>query len=83
MDNNKLIMLRAIGYKVNKCCGLCKHGTFPNNNWGTCKIHKYEHLKHTGEARELSINKFGVCGSFEEGENISAELGKFAEFMVQ
>lgn len=77
MDANKLIMLRAIGYKINKCCGLCKHGTFPNNNWGTCKIHKYKHIKHTGEERELSINKFGYCNSYFS----ECELGSFSEFL--
>ena len=79
MDENKLKVLQGVGYKVNPCCGLCKHGWFPQNDWGTCEIHKYAHLKHTGVSRQLSIHKYGSCPKF-EAKGLST-LGAFGEFL--
>ena len=82
MDLNKLKVLRELNYAINKVCSLCKHSNFhPNTNWGSCNLHEYEHLKHTGPARNLSIHKAGSCSSFEANEDELALLGAFEEFL--
>ena len=79
MDENKLEILKRIGYKVNKTCGFCIHGTFWDSEWGTCKIHTYNHLKHTAKTRQLSITIFGSCSKHEiDPDNM---LGRFDEFL--
>ena len=85
MDKNKLKVLQDIDYKIQKTCGLCQHGDFglsyAKQRWGTCKIQKYEHLKHTGDKRDLSINIYGYCDKFQAQEIEMAGLEKFIEFM--
>ena len=83
MDANKLKVLREIGYAIQKTCGNCLHATFPSNDWGTCGIWTYQHEKHTGDVRELSINKDGVCPHHEVDEASSVVLGAFREFLGQ
>jgi len=70
MDENKLIELRNIMYKVLAVCGLCKHGNFQSTDgFGTCNIHFYIHKKH-GDKRNLSIHKFGRCeNGYESNDN--------------
>lgn len=80
MDTNKLKVLRGLPYSIQKTCGLCTHGVFPNNDWGTCQLHTYDHLKHTGEDRKLSIVRYGSCPSFEFHKPLEAMLGSFKEF---
>lgn len=80
MDANKRKVLIDIGYKIQPCCGLCKHSVFPNGNWGGCNIQTYDHLKHSDSRRQLSIHKFGTCPKFELDEIKKADLGKFDEF---
>lgn len=61
-DANKFAKLREIGYKVPVTCGLCTNGHFSKGqDWGTCRLHQYEHLKHTGLPREVSVIRFGTC----------------------
>lgn len=80
MDKNKLKVLQDIDYKINRCCGVCKHGDFGYlNDWGTCSIQQYSHLKHSGENRQLSINVFGSCDKFELNETY--DFGGFKEFV--
>jgi hypothetical protein len=82
MDANKLEVLRALPYRVQKVCGLCRHGGFvPNTDWGTCIRTQYEHKKHTGPARQLSITRFGSCEGFEPDERRVATLGAYQEFL--
>ncbi len=83
MDVNKLQVLRDLPYKVQRVCGLCVHGTFltPNNDWGTCAAQTYEHKKHTGPARQLSIVKYGSCVSFDADPVKTAGLGHYLEFL--
>jgi hypothetical protein len=81
MDANKLQVLRDLPYKIPAVCGLCVHGEFPNNEWGTCKAQQYDHVKHTGPARQLSIVKFGVCPKYTEDPAKMAQLGLFTEFL--
>lgn len=79
MDANKLQVLQALPYQINRCCGLCKHGWFPQNDWGTCEVIKYDHEKHSGPPRKLSIHKYGHCPKFEAKANTT--LGAFQEFL--
>jgi len=81
MDHNKLEVLRALPYSVQRVCGLCRHGQFPNNDWGTCARQQYDHKKHTGPARQLSIVRFGSCAGFEADEAKKATLGAYQEFL--
>ena len=65
MDANKLKVLREIEYTISPACGRCR---FMNDNdklWSTCKLFKYEHEKHTGEPRQLSVYRHGSCAKFE------------------
>ena len=72
MDKNKLSKLKKLNYTIKKCCGLCAHAQFKfkqvGNVWGDCKIHVYDHLKHSEHTRQLSINQFGYCEDFEWNE---------------
>ena len=81
MDANKLKVLRDLPYSIQKTCGLCVHGVFPSNDWGTCQAHTYDHLKHTGEARQLSIFRYGSCPSFKLHEPLLTTIGAFKEFL--
>jgi len=81
MDANKLAKLQKIDYQVCKVCGLCLHSNFPNSEWGTCGLHKYDHLKHSETTRELSIHKFGSCKHFELNESMVNNLGTFKGFI--
>lgn len=81
MDATKLKVLRDLDYKVQKTCGLCIHGVFPVNDWGTCQKHEYQHEKHTGGARKLSIVKYGSCKDFKEYDSSGATLGAYQEFL--
>lgn len=82
MDANKLKVLQALPYQIQKVCGLCKHGVFPLNDWGTCGVYEYTHEKHTGEPRKLSILKYGSCPSFEAYESQVQGLGAYQEFLT-
>ena len=61
MDANKLAELRRIGYAVRPSCGLCKHGQFPSDEWGTCAVRVYQHEKHSESTRNLSVHRNGSC----------------------
>jgi hypothetical protein len=80
MDANKLKVLQDIGFQVKKTCANCVHGKF--TEWfGTCNIHTYEHLKHTGPARQLSITKDGYCPKYENDEEHMWMIHGFAELL--
>lgn len=81
MDENKLKVLRELPYQVHKVCGLCKHGVFPQNDFGTCSRVQYEHKKHTGPARQLSIFRHGSCPHFELKDEATWTLGAYVEFL--
>ncbi len=83
MDRRKLAVLRDIGYTFPATCGLCtfmRRGT-KDPNWGTCTVHEYEHEKHSGEPRELSVHALGPCGEFQPGSEARDVLGGYAEFL--
>lgn len=82
MDANKRLELLRISYEIRGTCGICKHGQFsPGQQFGACAIHTYQHLKHTGDERPLSINAYGRCGKFEMDQE-KARLGLWEEFVV-
>lgn len=82
MDNNKLKVLQDINYEIQKVCGNCKHsGIYGAAQYGTCKKKTYEHLKHIGPPRQLSIHVFGSCNSHEYMEGYAAVLTTWAEFL--
>ena len=85
MDENKLKKLKAISYTIFGTCGLCKSGDFGTtgncrNLWGTCKLHTYNHKKHSESSRQLSISIFGSCNNFEI-DVLMNPLEKFNEFL--
>lgn len=62
MDENKKRRLKEVLYHIPPCCGLCAHGAFrPGQYFGVCGKYTYEHEKHTGPPRQLSISRYGVC----------------------
>jgi hypothetical protein len=81
MDTNAL---KEIGYVIEPCCKLCVHSHFPfqATNWGTCSNHDYQHLKHSGPKRELSITKYGRCSKFAASENVAVVLGSYVELFT-
>jgi hypothetical protein len=81
VDENKLLMLRGMAYRIERVCGLCKNGWFPKDGWGTCEVHTYEHLKHTQGRRQLSIHRFGSCGAFDLDPKRASLLGSFKQFL--
>lgn len=84
-DENKFAKLREVGYKIPGLCAFCQCGDFTKTGatWGTCSKHLYEHGKHTGEARGVSIHFLGSCPSFVEDPQKMARqgLGAHEEFL--
>lgn len=78
MDANKLKVLRELGYRILPTCSNCVHSFFRQDEWGTCDANTYQHEKHTGDRRQLSIHESGTCPKFEM--STVAHLGRFAEF---
>jgi len=79
VDSNKRLKLLDIGYRIAGTCGICQHGMFANDSFGTCSLHTYQHLKHTGDARQLSVYAHGRCSEFQLDEQ-KAHLGLWQEF---
>jgi hypothetical protein len=83
MDENKRKKLREIGYSIKPCCALCKHGSFTRTvTWGTCDLHEYTHLKHTGPDRKLSIHRLGHCKHFELHGRRTSTLGQYGVYVT-
>lgn len=88
-DENKFAVLRGAGYRIPAQCGFCQFGQFQvssnqlNPQWGTCGQHQYDHGKHTGEARGVSIHTAGCCNSYVENvaKTAASGLGAFMEFL--
>lgn len=82
MDQNKLEKLRQIGYDIEACCAFCKHSKLEKGkDFGVCKNFTYDHIKHTGPDRYLSINRYGICHEFEDDEKKSGPiLQSFKQF---
>jgi len=62
-DPAKFEKLREIGYRIPVTCGTCDDGQFATAQalWGTCGRHLYQHGKHTGPARGVSVYRHGFC----------------------
>lgn len=83
-DENKFTVLRTAGYNIPITCRLCKYGQFPNTGeWGTCGLHKYDHGKHTGDKRGVSVCLSGTCpSSIEDPQKVTkAAFGAHVEFL--
>lgn len=82
MDKRKLAVLRSVAYTFGQTCGLCAF-VRPGKDglWGTCTMHEYQHGKHTGPPREVSVSMFGGCATFQPKEDLEERLGGFAEFL--
>lgn len=82
MDENKRLKLVDIGYEIPHACGTCEHAHFrPGSDFGGCMLHKYDHRKHSDDEMDLSIYRFGVCGDYEESDNLLMLLGQWHEFV--
>jgi hypothetical protein len=78
-DQNKLKKLNEIGYQIRPTCGICRFAEFKDkSDWGACfyEGHTYQHEKHVGAPRRLSIHRSGYCPSFEGKPEINADLAK-------
>ncbi len=82
MDANKREVLVEIGYQLG-ACGVCAHSTFATDasDFGTCGLHKYAHLKHTGDFREVSVHRCGRCPMFQVDPMQNLRLHRFGEFV--
>jgi hypothetical protein len=83
MDKNKLKVLRETGYIIPGTCGMCEHGQFPIQGaaFGTCALKTYQHEKHTGAPRQLSVFKAGRCDDFKIKPETEKVLGAWGEFL--
>ncbi len=83
MDHNKYLKLLEIGYEIRPVCSTCVHGRFENayEIFGTCKLHSYQHLKHSQSERELSVFRAGCCQNHEPNPGTEAALHGFKEFV--
>lgn len=62
-------------------CELCVHYRPGSADWGTCKQFEYEHKKHTGPPRELSVPRMGSCPSWEGEPKTSLRLQDYVLFV--
>lgn len=82
MDANKAQVLRDIGYEIGPSCGTCKHSDIGfDEDFGTCDIHEYVHLKHSGTPRKLSVYQYGRCPKFERADFVEQRIHGFKEFV--
>lgn len=78
MDANKLVKLQEIGYRLPASCSLCIYGNFrPTAEFGGCTLHRYDHLKHDADNKELSVHRTGRCGDFDPDP---AKMTRIAHF---
>lgn len=82
MDMNKRQELLNIEYSIQGNCSNCEHGRFDHKAaFGVCSLHSYQHLKHTGDKRQLSVYAHGRCPKFELEDGKKAQLGLWQEFL--
>lgn len=82
-DENKFKKLGELQYTIQHVCGLCKNGRFkPMTEWGTCRVHTYEHKKHDNPegGRGVSIHLFGSCSEFVAEQRGLVALGAHIKF---
>jgi len=90
VDAAKLRVLQSIGYEIKRTCGSCLHARYPSeeSDWGTCSVNQYEHEKHTGPARDLSIHRTGKCAvegpeGYQPNPVAMGMLGGFAQLLEE
>lgn len=85
MDANKLKVLQEIGYKIQPTCGSCEAGVFadPKSEFGSCVLYTYDHQKHSGADRQLSINRYGCCPEYERDPRTLGPLGAWSQFCTE
>lgn len=82
MDENKRKKLHEIGYTIGPSCDTCVHfQAYSDENFGTCTKYKYQHLKHTGTERSLSVYKHGSCPQYQQQPGIDNIVHGFKEFI--
>ena len=79
MDQHKAQKLVEIGYTIKPCCALCIFSFFPQNDWGLCETHTYDHQKHDG-THQLSVHKTGSCAQFEPDQEELSTMRHYREF---
>ena len=62
-DKNKLKALGAASYSIQDTCGNCQFSDL-RGDWGTCSAISYQHQKHTGQQRQVSIHRYGYCREY-------------------
>lgn len=82
MDKNKFQELRRVKYRLRPCCGNCEQGQIAKpTDWGLCAIHSYKHGKHTTLIRDLSVNRYGLCGEHRYSQRFLMSVSHFKEFL--
>lgn len=83
VDQNKQKKLREISYVIPDTCGNCRHAKFePEQDFGSCSMISFQHLKHVPATRELSIYRGGRCEEFYSLDpDAEKRLGAWAEFL--
>jgi hypothetical protein len=86
VDENKRAKLIDAAYRVLRTCGNCIHSDIlevvgMSAVWGTCRRWRYQHNKHTGEPRPLSVNAAGTCSFHVLRRNAPIKLGGFTPFL--
>lgn len=85
MDAEKLRQLQAMNCVIPPVCGMCSNATFyqAGNVFGSCQKRSYEHGKHIGPVRPLSICCYGLCDCehFELDYAVILQLQDFAVFV--
>lgn len=82
MDANKRLKLVEIDYTL-EACGVCAHSSFSSREaeFGTCGLHQYDHQKHSGPVRDLSVHRCGRCPDFTPDAIDMHHLHAFTEFL--
>ena len=79
MDINKFKKFVKIGYCIKRCCGECAHRNFEKKSlWGSCMLHKYDHMDTTDYKTNMSIFLFG---SYEDFKIDDGMFDKFNDFV--
>jgi hypothetical protein len=81
MDRAKLQKMREVGMRVVKTCMTCAHRELASGSWSRCRLHSYEHEKHTG-SRALPAHPLFVCDSWEQNP-ASKELGHLGDYATE
>lgn len=67
--------------RVVKTCLTCIHRELASGRWSHCKLHSYEHKKHTG-VRALPAHALLVCDDWELNP-ASEELGQLGDYAAE